>query len=552
MKFIKLNAQIIFLLAVSTFVMLHKLGTVPSGLYVDEALSGYNAYSILKTGRDEYAKSFPIAFRFFGSYSPPLYVYLTAISVKLLGLNVFSTRFVSAVAGVVMTYVFYVSLKIFKITKNKLSTFFATFVFIVSPWNILLARSGHEVYLGFLLFSMSTLLLYRAISQQKWLLMGLLLMSLSTYGAHTERFLAPLFLTFYFLFFYKKLKLDKQKIKQGLSLLLFSQLPNIYLLATPAFFSKTKLFFQSVIVVQSAKIYLPSFISYPLAFVREFFSQFVTYFSPRSLFLLGDPDFQRSAPEIGVFQSWLVIPYLVGVFLLWKERKNTWSKYLLLMLFATPFLTSITKDPFSSQRALPLLYPLSLVIGLGINYFFEKYNKKGVSVVFFGLLVLFLISLWRSYFVLLPGERGEYWTHGYKDLANEIYKRPNTKFIVDQTRQKPSYIELLFFLQYPPERLHNEVGSHIAENYYKDTQFEQGYKLSNFVTRSIVWEMDVYKQQILVGDDLAISESQAREHFLNKVFEVRSEMGEIIFVGYETNPAKKCRQNPSDVHCKDI
>ena len=34
----------------------------------DEAALGYNAYSILKTGRDEYGQYFPLIFKSFGDY----------------------------------------------------------------------------------------------------------------------------------------------------------------------------------------------------------------------------------------------------------------------------------------------------------------------------------------------------------------------------------------------------------------------------------------------------------------------------------------------------
>ncbi|PIV01434.1 glycosyl transferase, partial [Candidatus Shapirobacteria bacterium CG03_land_8_20_14_0_80_40_19] len=49
----------------------------PPGFYVDEAAVGYNAYSILKTGADEYGKKFPLFFRSFGDYKMPLNIYLT-------------------------------------------------------------------------------------------------------------------------------------------------------------------------------------------------------------------------------------------------------------------------------------------------------------------------------------------------------------------------------------------------------------------------------------------------------------------------------------------
>ena len=63
----------------------------------DEASLGYNAYSILKTGRDEYGTFLPIIFKSFGDYKPGLYVYLCLPFVYILGLNELSVRLPSII-----------------------------------------------------------------------------------------------------------------------------------------------------------------------------------------------------------------------------------------------------------------------------------------------------------------------------------------------------------------------------------------------------------------------------------------------------------------------
>jgi hypothetical protein len=47
------------------------LERVPPGLNVDEALNAYEAYSILRTGRDEWGRVFPVTFRAFNDYRRP-------------------------------------------------------------------------------------------------------------------------------------------------------------------------------------------------------------------------------------------------------------------------------------------------------------------------------------------------------------------------------------------------------------------------------------------------------------------------------------------------
>ena len=76
-----------FIVLLAIFLRFYQLGKNPPHLNWDEAALGYNAYSLLSTGRDEYGKSFPLSFRSFDDYKPPLYVYLTIPSVAVFGLN---------------------------------------------------------------------------------------------------------------------------------------------------------------------------------------------------------------------------------------------------------------------------------------------------------------------------------------------------------------------------------------------------------------------------------------------------------------------------------
>src|SRR3990172_13096951 len=65
----------------------------PPSLNWDEVSHGYNSYSILKTGMDEWGKSFPITnFRAYGDYPLPLNLYLTIPFIAIFGLTEFALR----------------------------------------------------------------------------------------------------------------------------------------------------------------------------------------------------------------------------------------------------------------------------------------------------------------------------------------------------------------------------------------------------------------------------------------------------------------------------
>ena len=100
---------LLLIIGLAFFLRFYKLGEIPSGIHPDEESHGYNAFSLLKTGRDRYGQSAPVLFRSFGSYQPPIYTYLAMIPVSAFGNTIASVRSVSAVVGtflVVITYFF--------------------------------------------------------------------------------------------------------------------------------------------------------------------------------------------------------------------------------------------------------------------------------------------------------------------------------------------------------------------------------------------------------------------------------------------------------------
>lgn len=549
--------ELILVLLIAIFGALlyfYKLESIPPGLYVDEALSGYNAYSILETGRDEYGKSFPILFRFFGSYSPPLYTYLSVIPVKIFGLNVFATRFISALTAVLGIVLIYVFLKKFNVIKNSSVTpIIGALLFCISPWNVLFARTGYEIYLGFILFLMGVLFIWLGFIRRYFLILGLGVLSLSTYGAHAERYIVPLFILGLVIFF--RNKLNYKFFGLGVITALIIQLPHLIILNTPAFFTKNDLFLSGILNNTTSKLsaFFPPTLSFLLSFIWTITAKIFTYFSPASLFLYPDDDLQRSLPELSIFYPWMLIPYFLGWFVLVKNFKSLEGRFLILLLAVTVLPAALTKDAFSTQRALPLLLPLILIISLGMDKIISFFNLRVWLPLIVIILLISLTDLWRSYFVFLPNERAQIWGYGFKELTHFIEVNSKEKFIIDQSRIKPAYIELAFYLKYPPGKFQQTVDQTIKEDYYSNTEFSTHYNFGNIETRNIDFKNDVYTEAILVGDELTISSKQADEHYLEKVFEIDDPLGFIIFQGFRTSPIEKCKSiNGKNKHCDQI
>lgn len=102
----------IFLVAL--FLRFFRLGSIPTSLTIDEVGNGYNAFSLLKTGKDEWGFKLPPYFRSTGDYDAPVMIYLTVPSVWALGLSEFSVRLPAALFSLLVTpFVFFDQPKIF-------------------------------------------------------------------------------------------------------------------------------------------------------------------------------------------------------------------------------------------------------------------------------------------------------------------------------------------------------------------------------------------------------------------------------------------------------
>jgi hypothetical protein len=68
---------LLILIILGAFLRLNKLGIGGIGFFRDEAAMGFNTWSILKTGKDEFGQSFPLFFRSFEVFFMPAYEYLS-------------------------------------------------------------------------------------------------------------------------------------------------------------------------------------------------------------------------------------------------------------------------------------------------------------------------------------------------------------------------------------------------------------------------------------------------------------------------------------------
>src|SRR3972149_12125596 len=187
----------ILIVVIASFLRFFSISTNPPSLTWDEAPWGYNAYSLGIGGRDEFGKFLPITYlESFGDFKPPVYAYLSVLPVKIFGLNEFSTRFTSALFGILTVLLTYFLTKRVFSSSSKLESLplLAAGLLAISPWHILLSRAAFEANVATFFIVLGVFLFFSSLSN-KWLLpLSVISFIISMYTFNTARILAPLLL----------------------------------------------------------------------------------------------------------------------------------------------------------------------------------------------------------------------------------------------------------------------------------------------------------------------------------------------------------------------
>ena len=78
---------LVLIILFASFLRLYKLSVNPVSLFGDELDLGYQAYSILHTGRDYYGNFMPIHFHSLAEWRTPLYLYSAVPTVAVFGIS---------------------------------------------------------------------------------------------------------------------------------------------------------------------------------------------------------------------------------------------------------------------------------------------------------------------------------------------------------------------------------------------------------------------------------------------------------------------------------
>ncbi len=156
------------------------LGKVPGGLNSDEASTGVEALSILRTGADIWGNHLPVWFPAWGSGMNALYSYLMVPVIGLFGLNIVTLRALGATFGVLTLPVAYQAARVYFGRDAALITMT---LLAVLPWHVMSSRWALDSNLAPLWFTLGLYSICKALqSGGRWPLVAFLPWAVSIYA----------------------------------------------------------------------------------------------------------------------------------------------------------------------------------------------------------------------------------------------------------------------------------------------------------------------------------------------------------------------------------
>ncbi len=452
----------------SLFLNLYKKDQSPVCFNADEAAFGYNAYSILKTGKDEYGAPFPLRLKSFGDYKMPLYSYLSIPFISAMGLTESSTRILNDLLAFLFPFAVFFLVK--ELFKNDSVAILSSILVATSLGLHTIARQAHEAYLAAFLITLSATFLLRVLKKPD--LINSLLFSffslLSLFSYQSSRIFIGFFLLVLLISFFrgKKEKNTKQLTLPVILTILVLALFSITDIVYKTERVKNLLFFNNLgfsLRINELRSEGGSYLLYNklTTGVKELTGEYLKYFSPQFLLVSGDEN-----PRFGLIDMSLITPleyflFFAGLFFLFKNKEQ-WRFFVIGLLLVSPLAASLTWAGLSLTRSLFLLIPITLLASYG---FFELYkNIKNyrlfLLLVFVVAEIFFLTYSWDLYLNHYTKRATTItaWQCGYKKLADYVQVN-NTRFdqfVITRKNGQP-YIFLIFYLIYPPEQYQQQA-----------------------------------------------------------------------------------------------
>lgn len=502
----------VVLIVLAAFLRLYRLDSVPPGVNRDEASIGFTAYSLLKTGKDEYGRLLPLSLQSFGDWKLPLYIYLTVPLVKIFGMTEIAVRLTSAIAGILTVGLTFFLVRL--LFGSSVLAFLAMAVTTIAPWDIHLSRVESESHVAVFLTALGTYLFFKAGTKRSWLYLVSFILWALTYFTYAGNHIFTTLLVFGIIMLFRKTIFSDKLAKLGLGIFLF---------LAAIIFSQTLLGADTT-KISGLSFFSSPFITYknielkrvehnnPGSISAAFFHNRLIYavemiiqnyeksFSPEFLAIHGGTNHAHNIPDFGNMYLIEYPLFFLGFAFLLTKLKDPKMKLILWWLITSPVAASITNDAPHTNRMAAILSIIPVTVALGIYWLLDQFKHKKIvlyslsALLVIGYAVNFGIYMDR-YYVHFPKNEAQYWGIWYKELtkvlASDQYK--DDQVIVSHPEQSP-YVFILFYSGFDPATYQKESVLYppTPDGFYNVKSF------SRYEFRPINWTEDVGRRKTVM------------------------------------------------------
>lgn len=436
------------------------LDLVPPHLNQDEMMFGLNAYSIAKYGRDFYGNPYPFYFWHLGSFwATPVVVYVTSLFLKFLPFSEWSIRVPGALIGIISILLTAILAK--RIFKNSLYSLLALVVAGTVPALFINFRIAMDVAWT-ILFVLLWLILLKVFSDKGSLvaifLSGLAL-GIGLHSYHAAKIIMPMYYmaSLLYCFMVKKAKfINLLLLTLGFVIPIIAFIP--WLTAHPDTLLNQVSYVSSL--DKSVKVGSGIWGVFNFDRLKDFISNYFTYFSAKILFVEGDRSLIHSTGRVGAFTFGVAFLLLFGIVETIRRRGDWFAKLILLGFLTYPIAPAIVNDSQRISRGL-IVVPFIVLLSLyGINFMLSQ-KEKIFRYLTYGLLVfsileftLFLVDYFGDYRVRSMG----WFNNNIGGLYESVIKSTQIRKV---------------------DRIYIDSNIYFAENYFDFNQIKYGKNLKD-------------------------------------------------------------------------
>lgn len=479
---LKVYIALFLIIILAFFLRFYKVTENPPALNWDEVSIGYSAYSILKTGKDEWNQPFPIHFKAYGEYKLPIQIYASIPGIYFLGLSEIGIRITPVVYGTLtVLIIFFLGRHLFQ---SNLAGLAASFLLAISPWHIHLTRASFESSLATFFVTLGILLLVKGFKKNKWFIISMIPFALSVFTYNSTRIFTPLFLIA-LLFLYRKSLIKFRKIVV-VSAIIFTVL---LLPLLPYLFSGERSARYKLVSITDDPGLIPRinenrghsklpqplsrFVHNKVTYIIFYFTRnYLSHFTPQFLFISGAPHKQHHVQNIGELYYFQAPFLLLGLYALFA-LKNRFKGLLLAWVLLAFIPVAVTGD--SIPHALRTLiaapfYQLVSAFGFVVALsWFEKIHisLKTTAALILVIVVTFSLKLYLdNYYGVYPDKYSRDWQYGYKEAVDYLVRHQYEYDEIVFTRHYGEpHMFTLFYSAYDPYKYQNNSNLIRFETY---------------------------------------------------------------------------------------